>query len=514
MKVETAMQVRTRDPQGPAEAGSRRAVIRRRCTAAGVVATLTSALALATVATAATSANATPVATAVFSANATSSTLAGSLTITGLGTGTIAVTPTSASLTNTSSSATGANLTTSITPAILPALVINSKTVTAPPPTTSTETLINVPAAPLLTATGLSRTVTANYPTANGVCPSTTTPTSLASVTSATAAVGGTPPLPSLVKTGDAISKSTTALVSAAGPAGTDTRGVQAQASNTISRIDLFGGASALNPGGITLLVNAPSVLTGTATGVVGTSSVTFTAGDVSLLIGASTTPQILPRDGSSFALPASLAPLGISGSITLNPFTSTNTGTSVTGDAALLSLALTLRNPATQAVIVSGTLDVAKLHVQATSPATGIQCATAPTPPPPGIVPPVIITPGNGDHTTPTPPITGTGTPGDTVTVTEGGVVICTAVVDATGHWACTPLSALACGSHTISAVQKSPSGLVSRPSNTVTFTVDCPGPPLAVTGPHTGGLLGLGVLLITLGGLMLVATRRRQTA
>lgn len=513
------MRVRKNAVQKAVEASSRRDVIRRRCTAAGVVATLTSALALATVATAATSANATPVATAVFSANATSSTLAGSLTITGLGTGTIALTPTRATLTNTSSSATGANLTTSITPALLPALVINSKTVTAPPPTTSTETLIDVPAAPLLTATGLSRTVTANYPTSNGVCPLTTTPTSLARVTSATAEVGGTPPLPTLVKTGDAISKSTTALVSAAGPAGTDTRGVQAKASNTISRIDLFGGASANNPGGVTLLVNAPSVLTATATGVVGTSSVTFTAGDVSILIGANTTPQILPRDGSSFALPASLAPLGLSGSITLNNFTQTNTGTSVSGDASLLSMDLTLKtpgvNPATQTVIASGTLDVAKLHVQATSPATGIQCASVTPPPPPGgIVPPVIITPGNGDHTTPTPPITGTGTPGDTVTVTEGGVVICTAVVDSTGHWSCTPLSPLACGSHTISATQKSPSGLVSGPSNTSTFTVDCPGPPLAVTGTHTGGLLGLGVLLISLGGLMLAATRRRQTA
>ena len=36
-------------------------------------------------------------------------------------------------------------------------------------------------------------------------------------------------------------------------------------------------------------------------------------------------------------------------------------------------------------------------------------------------------------------PTLSGTGKPGSTVNVTEGGQPVCTAVVDVTGHWSCT---------------------------------------------------------------------------
>jgi len=239
---------------------------------------------------------------------------------------------------------------------------------------------------------------------------------------------------------------------------------------------------------------------------------------------------------------------------------------------------------------LASTSLDVAPLHVAATSPTTGIQCAPIPAPTATGInpnqgpttggttvtitgtgfvpdqtsvticgivipvtavtvvngttltfvtpphaagpcdvtvttpggttgpltftyipVPPVITSPGNGDTTSGTPPIVGTGTPGDTVTVSEGTTVICTALVDANGDWSCTPSSPLACGSNTISATQEL-NGAVSAASNAVTFTVDCT--VLAATGAPTRGLLSLGLLLVVLGGLMLAAARRRRTA
>lgn len=107
----------------------------------------------------------------------------------------------------------------------------------------------------------------------------------------------------------------------------------------------------------------------------------------------------------------------------------------------------------------------------------------------------PVITSPASGSSTmNPAPPITGTGEAGDTVTVTEGGTTICTAVVDGTGHWSCTPTAPLAVGSHTITATDMTPGGQTSPPSSPVTFTILTPVQPTATfmtptQGPETGG-------------------------
>jgi large repetitive protein len=558
----------------------------RRCTAAGVVAAMSSALVLAT---ASTPAGATPVATAVFSSNATSSIVAlHNVTLGARNLATATVGPATASIANASSTARAANLVAAI---VNPSpIAVNFISRTAPPPGAPfTSTLVSVPLPPVLSATALSGTVHATWPSAT-TCPAAGVPVADASVTTAAATVvGGIGNTAlSLASLSAATTRSTTSLVTE--PGLFDTRGVQASATNNIATVDLLGGATGVGTG-ITIDINTAPVLTGTATGVVGTSSVVFTPATATVSVAGVAAGALTPD--VAFPIAITVGGLAITGSITLNgSATTTNTGTAVSGDASLLSLTLDASTTVGGVSVARSTsLDVAPLHVEATAPTTGIQCAPIPVPTATGInpnqgpttggttvtitgtgfvpgqtsvticgivipvtavtvvngttltfvtpphaagpcdvtvttpggttgpltftyipVPPVITSPGNGDTTSGTPPIVGTGTAGDTVTVSEGATVICTAVVDANGNWSCTPTSPLACGSNTIPATQESPNGLVSGASNEVTFTVDCT--VLAATGAPTRGLLSLGLMLVVLGGLMLAAARRRRTA
>ena len=565
-----------------------RSLTRRRATALGIVVAVGSALVMASTAA---PASATPVATATFSSNATSSIVAlNNLTVAGIPLATATVAPATASIANASSTATAANLAAAITALVPPVLVpVDQLSVTAPPPNSDSGTLVSVPLAPLLDASALSGTVDATWPSAT-TCPADGVPVADATVTTAAATViGGIPATAlSLASLGVATTESSTSLVSEAGPL--DTRGVQARATNDIASIDLLGGATGLGTG-ISVDINTAPVLTGTATGVVGTSDVTFTPATGTITIAGGAAVNLTP--GLAVPINITVGAVSLTGSITLNGAATgvTNTGTSVSGDAALLSVSLTATVAAV--VLANVSLAVAPLHVDATSPVDGIQCATAPpaptatgidpdhgpttggttvtitgtdfvpgattvtiggitipaadvtvapggtsltfvTPPhaagpvdvtvttPGGTtaplaytyipVPPVITSPGNGDNTTPTPPITGTGTSGDTVTVSEGGATICTALVDSAGDWSCVPSTALACGAHTIVATQEAPGGLVSGASNEVTFTVAC-ALPLAETGTTVAPQLGIAILLIGLGALMIAGGRRRRT-
>jgi hypothetical protein len=132
---------------------------------------------------------------------------------------------------------------------------------------------------------------------------------------------------------------------------------------------------------------------------------------------------------------------------------------------------------------------------------------------PPAVIAPPAITAPADGSLTGPDPTISGTGTPGGVVTVTDGdGTMLCTATVDASGNWRCTATD-LAPGSHRATAIQRTAVG-TSAPSGPVTFTVTG----LAATGtelvlPAMAGLVAL------LSGLVLVLAaalprRRRMPA
>jgi hypothetical protein len=77
------------------------------------------------------------------------------------------------------------------------------------------------------------------------------------------------------------------------------------------------------------------------------------------------------------------------------------------------------------------------------------------------------------GAVTSTTPPISGTGVPGDTVTVSAGGVAVCTATVGADGSWSCTPSSALPTGPLSLTATQADQTGNPSAASAPVAITV-----------------------------------------
>jgi hypothetical protein len=85
----------------------------------------------------------------------------------------------------------------------------------------------------------------------------------------------------------------------------------------------------------------------------------------------------------------------------------------------------------------------------------------------------PAITSPANGSSpTSRNPVISGTGTPGDTVTVSAGTTVVCTAVVAADGTWSCTPALALPAGPVTLTATQADQTGNASAVSAPVAIT------------------------------------------
>jgi hypothetical protein len=112
----------------------------------------------------------------------------------------------------------------------------------------------------------------------------------------------------------------------------------------------------------------------------------------------------------------------------------------------------------------------------------------------------PAITSPANGASVVSTQPlISGTGVPGDTVTVSNGGAVVCTATVAADGTWSCSPATALPGGSSpTLTATQADATGNPSTASAPVTITV-----PLGTTS-STGTVGGVAAqtLALTLGG------------
>jgi len=92
------------------------------------------------------------------------------------------------------------------------------------------------------------------------------------------------------------------------------------------------------------------------------------------------------------------------------------------------------------------------------------------------------------------TPPITGTGDPGNTVTVIDGdGTVIGETTVGDDGTWTLTPADPLPEGDTTVTATQTDPAGNESEPSAPVTITVDTTAPDAPViTGPADGSTVG----------------------
>jgi hypothetical protein len=111
--------------------------------------------------------------------------------------------------------------------------------------------------------------------------------------------------------------------------------------------------------------------------------------------------------------------------------------------------------------------------NVSPESPPVGFTISAVGGPPAP-----VITEPASGSHVgNQAPAVVGTGRPGDTVTITDNGTVVCSTVVPLTGMFTCTPASPLAEGPHVLipTATDTAGSATAGEP---VTITVDTVAP------------------------------------
>ncbi|WP_313300941.1 Ig-like domain-containing protein [Diaphorobacter sp.] len=90
-------------------------------------------------------------------------------------------------------------------------------------------------------------------------------------------------------------------------------------------------------------------------------------------------------------------------------------------------------------------------------------------------------ITGGVTDDATPT--LSGSGEPGESVTIYDNGVEIGTAVVNDTGNWSWTPATALGDGEHSLTTTLTDAAGNESAPSDALEFTVDTTALELSIT-------------------------------
>ncbi|WP_338178216.1 Ig-like domain-containing protein [Candidatus Dormiibacter inghamiae] len=120
----------------------------------------------------------------------------------------------------------------------------------------------------------------------------------------------------------------------------------------------------------------------------------------------------------------------------------------------------------------------------------------TIDTLPPP---PPVITGPANGTviPAGQNAPINGTGTAGDTITITDGlgGPVICATTVRPDGTWTCTPQTLLTPGKHTLLVTETDPAG---NQSAAATLDLIIATPSLPATGGG-GTAAGPGIVAFT---------------
>jgi len=103
----------------------------------------------------------------------------------------------------------------------------------------------------------------------------------------------------------------------------------------------------------------------------------------------------------------------------------------------------------------------------------------------------PAITSPTDGEDTNDsTPTLTGTGTPGDTITVTGPLGETCTVIVDVNGDWSCDISPALAEGPNVITATATDPAGNVS-PATSITIDVDTIAPVTPTIANPVNGLV-----------------------
>jgi len=164
---------------------------------------------------------------------------------------------------------------------------------------------------------------------------------------------------------------------------------------------------------------------------------------------------------------------------LSVGQLTDSSSGATGSGSMTFLTVTGTITALATE--LASLDIGILPLSATAAAPTGGVECTV--------LTPPVITTPTDGATTSETPTIAGTGIPGATVTVTEGGTTVGTALVAADGSWTLVPPTPLSVGDHTIIATQAL-ADAASGPSNEVTFTVEdltAPAAPV-ITAPADG--------------------------
>jgi hypothetical protein len=357
---------------------------------------------------------------------------------------------------------------------------IDKQTATAPPTDDpAQDTLLPVPAAPLINLGAVTRDTFADFGSAIS-CPSTSSTQVLSDAVTNLAAtsVATVPGVGDVAQVGASTIHTTNQLVENAGnPGHWD---VDSRVTTQLGDVSLLAGAA-------TVHVTSPVTTFAHSDGTTGTSGF-VNPPTVTVMLGA--TPIDIPLNGTPVSIPISIPGVNLI-SVNVTAFTPTNLNSGATGEADLHALVkidvlLGLLSPGDLAQVH---LALAPQHVKAVAPAGGIECTKIASAP-------VIDSPANGSSTNDqTPTITGTATYGNagdpgTVTVKDGdGNTLCTATVQPDGTWSCTPSTDLAPGSYTITAVETS-STATSAPSAPVTFTVNDTTAPAApvITSPADG--------------------------
>lgn len=336
---------------------------------------------------------------------------------------------------------------------------VDSETVTAPPSADpAPRTLVPVPLAPVADVGLITGDVRAAWagslacvPAESGVRTLSQARTTLAGATLASAP----DPIGTLLQVKASETTTSTALVDD-GVGGSD---VVSTTTTTVGDIDLFGGQVSVD------VVN-PVVLQARSDGTTGSAGF-VNPPTIVATVGGNPVPIPLNDQPQAITLPAELEPLV---DLTITAFTPANQSSGATGKAtldALMRIDLeVLSLPAPAGVTVADvSLGMARMAAEATAPQGGVDCSS-------GLRAPDITSPAPGATVADTTPaISGTGAPGATVTVREGGTVLCTAVVRSDGTWSCSPTTPLSPGQHTVTATQ-SLNGTTSG-TDSVTFIV-----------------------------------------
>jgi hypothetical protein len=349
---------------------------------------------------------------------------------------------------------------------------VDTETVTAPPSADPPpRVLAPVPLAPVATVGAVTGDVQSAWGGSHACVPSQSGTRTLSQSRTTLAGAGlvdAPAPVGSLLDVTASKTQTGTYLVDD-GVGGSD---VVSRATTTVGDIDLLGGQVSVD-------VTHPVVLEARSDGTTGTAGYASAPTVVATVAG---TPVPIPLNSQpqTIALPAELEPVV---DLTITAFQPTGQSSGATGKATLDALlridleVLSLPAPAPEVTVADVSLAVAPMSVEATAPAGGVECGDRPAP---GTIDaPDITSPATGATVTDsTPAISGTGTPGATVTVKEGATVLCTAVVGSNGRWTCSPGAPLAAGPHTVTATQ-SKGGSTSGADSTTFVVVPDPNDP-----------------------------------